>query len=373
MNLTSNRRNFLRFLAASPLFSRAFAQTPTDPKDILEVMDLEPIAHSKLPPAHWGYMSSGVDDDLTLKANLAAFKRIQLKPRRLVDVSSVDTRVQVFGATWESPIYLSAVGGHQMFHPDGELATARAARAKKTTQMLSTQASIGVEDVAKALGTAPWYQLYIPARWDQTEKLIRRVEAAGCTVVAWTIDGLGGRNLETSARLARTDTRACASCHEGRVKPMLQGIEGGLNPRNATWEWVDRLKKMTKMKLVLKGLDGREDAKLAVEHGVDGIVVSNHGGRATETLRPTIECLPEVVDAVGGRIPVFVDGGFRRGTDIYKALALGARAIGLGRAYIYGLTAFGQPGVERVLDILNAELQMTMRQCGAPSISTIKS
>lgn len=370
--MTSNRRNFLRFLAASPLFAPAFAEEPASPKDVLEVMDLEEVAHRKLPPAHWGYMSSGVDDDLTLKANIAAFKRIQLRPRRLVDVAKTDTRVEVFGATWESPMYLSAVGGHRMFHPDGELATARAARAKKTTQMLSTQASIGVEDVAQALGTAPWYQLYIPARWDETEKLIRRVEAAGCPVVAWTIDGLGGRNLETSARLARTDTRNCASCHENRVKPMLRGIESGLNPRGATWEWVDRLKKMTKMKLVLKGLDGREDAKLAVEHGVDGIVVSNHGGRATETLRPTIECLPEVLDAVGGRIPVFVDGGFRRGTDIYKALALGARAVGLGRAYIYGLTAFGQEGVERVLDILNAELQMTMRQCGAPSIGQIR-
>jgi isopentenyl diphosphate isomerase/L-lactate dehydrogenase-like FMN-dependent dehydrogenase len=317
-------------------------------------------------------MSSGVDDDLTLKANLAAFKRIRLKPRKLVNVASVDTRVQVFGSTWESPMYLSAVGGHRMFHPDGELATARAARSRKTTQMLSTQASIGVEDVAQALGAPPWYQLYIPQRWDQTEKLIRRVEEAGCPVVAWTIDGLGGRNIETSNRLARTDTRNCASCHENRVKPMLVGIEGGLNPSSATWEWVDRLKKMTRMKVVLKGLDNGADAKLAVEHGVDGIVVSNHGGRATETLRASVECLPEVIEAVGGRIPVFVDGGIRRGTDIYKALALGARAVGLGRAYIYGLTAFGQEGIERVLDILNAELQMTMRQCGAPSIGQIK-
>src|ERR1041385_3245575 len=137
----ANRRNFLRFLAASPLFSRAFAQNPSTPKEVLEVMDLEPLAHGKLPPAHWGYMSSGVDDDLTLKANLAAFKRIRLKPRKLVNVASVDTRVQVFGSTWESPMYLSAVGGHRMFHPDGELATARAARSRKTTQMLSTQAS----------------------------------------------------------------------------------------------------------------------------------------------------------------------------------------------------------------------------------------
>ena len=371
--MNPHRRNFLRFLAGSPLFASAFGQESklTSAKDVLAVMDLEEVVHRMLPPAHWGYMSSGVDDDLTLKANLAAFKRIQLQPRRLVDVSKVDTRVNVFGDTWESPLYLSAVGGHRMFHPDGELGTARAARAKKTTQMLSTQSSTSVEDVAQALGAPPWYQLYIPARWDQTEKLIRRVEAAGCQVVAWTLDGLAGRNLETSTRLARTDSRNCDSCHANRIKPMLEGIEGGLNPREATWEWVDRLKKLTRMKLVLKGLDGRGDAKLALEHGVDGIVVSNHGGRASETLRPTIECLPEVVDAVGGRIPVFVDGGFRRGSDVFKALALGARAVGLGRAYIYGLTAFGQEGVERVLDILRAELELTMRQCGATAVTNI--
>jgi isopentenyl diphosphate isomerase/L-lactate dehydrogenase-like FMN-dependent dehydrogenase len=153
---------------------------------------------------------------------------------------------------------------------------------------------------------------------------------------------------------------------------MLQGIEGGLNMSAVTWDFVDRLKKLTRMKLVIKGLDTREDAKMALERGADGIVVSNHGGRVMETLRPTIFCLPEVVDAVGGRIPVFVDGGFRRGSDVYKALALGARAVGIGRPYIYGLATFGQEGVERVLDIMNTELAMTMRQCGATSISQMR-
>jgi isopentenyl diphosphate isomerase/L-lactate dehydrogenase-like FMN-dependent dehydrogenase len=152
---------------------------------------------------------------------------------------------------------------------------------------------------------------------------------------------------------------------------MLKGIEGGLNMNGVTWEYMDRLRKLTNMKLVIKGLDTSEDAKMALEHGADGVVVSNHGGRELETLRPTIECLPEVVDAVGGRIPVFVDGGFRRGSDVYKALALGARAVGIGRPYIYGLAVFGQEGVARVLDIMNAELALTMRQCGAPSIAQI--
>jgi len=343
----------------------------TSAKDILAVMDLEEVVHRMLPPAHWGYMASGSDDDLTLKANIGAFKRIQLKPKRLVDVSKTDMRVDVFGAKWENPFYLSAVGGQMMFHPDGEVGTARAARAKQTVQMLSTQASMSVEDVGKALGTPPWYQLYIPAKWDMTEKLVRRVEAAGCPVLVWTVDLLAGRNTETATRQARIDSRDCDSCHAGRIKPMLQGIDGALNPPGATWEWIDRLKKMTRMKVVIKGLDSREDAKRALDHGADGIIVSNHGGRSTETLRPTIECLPEVVDAVGGKIPVFVDGGFRRGTDIYKALALGARAVGLGRAYTYGLTVFGQTGVEQVIDLMKAELDRTMKQCGTPTLASI--
>ena len=152
---------------------------------------------------------------------------------------------------------------------------------------------------------------------------------------------------------------------------MFAGLSGDMNPPGATWSYVDRLKKMTRMKLLLKGIDTAEDAKLAREHGADGVIVSNHGGRATETGRGTIDILPEVVDAVGSQIPVFVDGGFRRGSDVYKALAIGARAVGIGRPYIYGLAAFGQEGVEQVLDIFRTELSLTMRQCGTPSIEQI--
>jgi len=370
----SNRRHFLRFLAGSPLVTRAFAQTPfeiTSPKDVLAITDLKELAHAKLPPAHWGFLASGVDDDLTVQANIEAFRHIGLRPRRLVDVSKIDMRVEIFGVKWDGPIYLSAVGPQGLFHPDGELATARAARAKKTLLMLAQGTSNSVEDVAQALGVPPWYQLYMPARWDATERLIRRVESAGCRVLVWTVDWQGGRNFETSKRLSRTDRSDCASCHASIKSPMLNGIEGGYNMSAVTWEYMDRLKKLTSMKLVIKGLDTREDAKMAVEHGADGVVVSNHGGREVETLCATVDCLPEVVDAVGGRIPVFVDGGFRRGSDVYKALALGARAVGIGRPYIYGLAVFGQDGVERVLDIMNAELALTMRQCGTPSIAQI--
>ena len=382
-----SRRQFLRFLAASPLLT-AQDSTPSaaqaSAKDLLAVMDFEELAHRALPPAHWGYLASGVDDNATRDANMAGYKRIQLRPRRLVDVSKPDLRINLFGTEWESPIFLCPLGGQKMFHPDGEVATARAARSSKSLQILSTQTSASLEDVAQALGRPPWYQLYMPQKWEDAEKLVRRVEAAGCPALAWTIDLLGGRNTETATRLARTDTRNCLSCHvssptgaivraPGRA-PMFDGLSGAaINPPSATWEHVDHLKKLTRMKLLLKGIETREDARLAREHGVDGIIVSNHGGRATEDLRPTIESLPEVVDAAGSQIPVLVDGGIRRGTDAYKALALGARAVGIGRPYVWGLTAFGQEGVERVLEILRAELQRTMQQCGTPTIAQITS
>ena len=379
---TAHRRRFLRFLAASPLFAEAWAQQAwpiiTSAKDAVDVMDFEEAARKVLPPAHWGYMASGVDDDFTQKMNREGFKRFQLRPRRLVDGSKPDLKTEIFGVTWETPIFLCPVGGQRMFHPDGEIAVARAARAKKTTQILSTATSTAVEDVAHALGSPLWYQLYMPNRWEGTEKLVRRVEEAGCPVLAWTVDELQGRNMETAERFRRLDTRDCVSCHAtargGRAPddmPMFKGIPGGMNPATATWDYVDRLKKLTKMKLLLKGLDTREDARLAREHGVDGIIVSNHGGRSTETGRSTIEALGEVVDAAGSQIPVLVDGGFRHGTDVYKALALGARGVGIGRPYVWGLSAFGQEGVERVLDILHAELGLIMRQCGTPTIAQI--
>lgn len=379
IRISSARREFLRFIAGSPLI--AMAQNSPSPvlataKETLSVMDFEPLAHKALPPAHWGYLATGVDDDLTLRMNRDAMAHYQLRARRLVGVTKPDLKTDVFGATWEMPIYVSAVASQKMFHPEGELATARAAKAQKTTQMLSTVTSTALEDVAKALGTAPWYQLYMPVSWEDTEKLINRVEAVGCPVLTWTIDTLGGRNTETGTRFARTDSRNCLACHVThpitgsgiRVKPMFSGLSGKYNPAWADWSYVDQLKKMTKMKLILKGIDTAEDAVLAREQGADGVVVSNHGGRATETGRGTIDILPEVVDAVGSQMPVFVDGGFRRGSDVFKALALGARAIGIGRPYIWGLTAFGQEGVERVLEILRVELTMIMRNCGVASI-----
>jgi 4-hydroxymandelate oxidase len=381
------RRQFLRFLAASPLAAKAWAQNATLPpmtmtsaKDALNVLDFEDMARKVLPPAHWGYLTTGVDDDATLHANREAYKHWQLRPRRLVDGTNVNTTVELLGRNWDSPIFICPVGTQRAFHEDGEVGTARAAKNKKALQILSTMTSIGVEDVGKALGTPPWYQLYLPAKWESTEKLVKRVEDAGCPVLVFTVDLLNGRNTETAERFRRVDTRDCLSCHTSMPggttgstdRAMLKNLpDAAVNPRSANWATVDRLKKLTKMKLFLKGIETAEDASLAREHGVDGIIVSNHGGRATEDGAATIDSLPEVVDAVGRYMPVMVDGGVRRGTDVYKALALGAKAVGIGRPYIYGLASFGQAGVERVIDILNAELQMTMRQCGTTSIKDI--
>src|SRR5687767_4003436 len=273
---TRDRRRFLKFLAGSPLllaphaygaWSQQGPLTAGSATDLIALMDFEEAARRTLSPAHWGYMISGVDDDLTLKRNREGFTRFQLRPRRLVDVSRPDLRVEIFGTTWDTPIFLCPVGGQRMFHRDGELAVARAASAKKTLQILSTATSIPVEEVAKTLTHPLWYQLYMPVTWDGTERLVKRVEAAGCPVLVWTIDLLGGRNLETAERFRRTDSRDCTACHSsargGRAidqLPMLEGIKGGMNPPGATWDYVDRLKKLTPMKLVLKGVETHEDA-----------------------------------------------------------------------------------------------------------------
>jgi 4-hydroxymandelate oxidase len=375
-----DRRKFLRYLAASPLLSAQERDLITDPKQAINVMDFEPVCRQKLPIAHYGYMATGVEDDLTLKANRTGFQRFYLRPRRLRDVSTVDTRVELFGVTWETPIALAPVGNGKAYHPEGEVPTTLAAKSKRALQILSTATNTSVEDVAEMLGRAPWYQLYVTSRFDFTERLVRRVEAAGCPVVAVTVDTQAGRITETFERLRRSDKRDCATCHGPtradfyRRKPMLSNLDPtDLQTQNPalTWSHIERIKKMTKMKILVKGIETSEDTKVAIDSGVDGVIVSNHGGRAGESGRGTIECLPEVVDAASGRIPVVIDGGFRRGSDIFKALALGAKAVCIGRPYIWGVSSFGQAGVERVLDMLRMELELTMKQCGTTSIAEI--
>jgi isopentenyl diphosphate isomerase/L-lactate dehydrogenase-like FMN-dependent dehydrogenase len=396
----ADRRRFLKFLASSPLFAlgasgawSALIETAeaaevdgpnraliASANDALNVFDFELVARQTLPPAHYGYLATGVDDDATLLANRTGFSKIQLRARRLVDVSRIDTSIELFGATWKTPIVLAPVGGQKAFHADGEMASARAAGARGHLLILSTGSTTSVENVTSAWRGPIWYQLYPTDTWRITQALVKRAERAGCPVLVLTVDLPFGRNTETEARFRQSDTRQCASCHQPgwagyfRSKPMFDGLDVtgvSMFAPGLTWEVVRRLRDITKLKLVLKGIETREDAELAVRHGVDGIIVSNHGGRAQEGGRGTIECLPEVVEGVQGKLPVLIDGGFRRGTDIFKALALGARGICIGRPYIWGLSAFGQAGVDKVLSILTRELTLMMRHAGTTSVGKI--
>jgi isopentenyl diphosphate isomerase/L-lactate dehydrogenase-like FMN-dependent dehydrogenase len=399
MDRSSSRRRFLKFLAASPLLAggaREWLETVAEaadgpsgmvarapiasPQEALNLFDFEPVARQTLPRAHFGYIATGVDDDVTLRANREGFSKFQIRPRRLVDVRTIDMSTRLFGATWKTPIVLAPVAAQKAFHPDGEAATARAAGARGHVQILSTATTTPIAEVAASAGRPIWYQLYPTDTWRITQALVKRAEAVGCPVVVLTLDLPAGRNTETQTRLAKEDTRPCASCHQPgwpgyvRRKPMFDGLDMNgvsLFSPALTWEFVRRLKDTTSMKLVLKGIETREDAALCVQHGVDGIIVSNHGGRAEESGRGTIECLPEVVDAAQGKIPVLVDGGFRRGTDVFKALALGASAVCIGRPYAWGLAAFGQPGVDKVLDLLTRELELMMRHAGVVSLAKL--
>src|SRR3954471_17676619 len=304
-----------------------------------------------VPPAHFGYMATGVDDETTLRANRDGFRKFALRPRRLVDVSKIDMRADILGISYDSPIVIAPAGSNRAFHSDAEIAVAKAARAGNHLQILSTVATTSIEDA---------------------------IAARGAPVIVVTRDVRSPAKWETLARLRRTDTRDCGSCHGVNDylsrKPNFAGIEmGGVSGTvvtNLTWESIKRLRDTVKVKLALKGIMTAEDAKLAKEAGIDAVVVSNHGGRVEDGVGATIDVLPEII-AVAGDMPVLVDSGFRRGSDIVKALALGAKAVCIGRPYLWGLGAFGQPGVERVLAILRGETRLAMQQLGAASLKDI--
>ncbi len=407
----ASRRRFLQFLAGSPLLAtggwgaiagevqppvRRFPDplnwAPLDPEDLIKspdeainVFDFEPVCRKNVPPAHFGYMASGIDDEVTLRANREGFLKFQLRPRRLHDVSKVDASVEIFGVKYDSPIGIAPTGGNRAYDPEGELAVSAAAKRGNHLQILSTQASTSIDDANKARGGNVWFQLYASPSWDIAKALVKRAENAGSPVVAVTVDRVAGRNQETFTRLRRQDARVCGDCHEPggpdaatRSKPNFTGIDvaaagvPNLLSANMTWDFVRRLRDATRMKIVLKGILAHEDAKLAADSGVvDAIIVSNHGGRGEDSGRSTIDALPEIVEAVNGRIPVLIDSGFRRGTDVVKALAIGASAVCVGRPYLWGLGAFGEAGVDKVLAILRAETRVAMAQCGLRSIKEI--
>jgi isopentenyl diphosphate isomerase/L-lactate dehydrogenase-like FMN-dependent dehydrogenase len=399
------RRQLIQFLVASPLLaglnpgrlladmvaggsassSAGLAETLlspiTVPGDALDVFDFQRVAEQVLPPAHYGYLATGTDGDETLHANRKAFDKLYLRAMRMVDTASVDTRLELLGRPLSSPIILAPVGSQRAFHADGELATARAARSRDHLQILSNVSTVSIEDVIAARGAPVWSQLYPTSNWSVTEKMIKRAEKAGAPVVVLTVDLHSNSNRVTMQRYIRLDKRDCSLCHDQTRedawldrKPMYAGTgatTAEFDTPGMTWDFVKRLKDSTGMKVVIKGIVTAEDAQSAVQHGVDAVIVSNHGGRAEASGWATLDSLPEVVKAVDGAIPVMVDSGFRRGTDIFKALALGADAVCIGRAYIWALAAFGQPGVEKVLDILRAELAMVMGQMGTPALKDI--
>ncbi|HKW61681.1 MAG TPA: alpha-hydroxy acid oxidase [Candidatus Acidoferrum sp.] len=429
LDRSRTRRKFLKMLGASPLIAgssmlsgglanllhaspnqeRSFLKWLEDlqkrddvssPDQVLNVMDFEPLAQKVVPVAHWGYLATGVDDDATVRINHDAYSRIQIRARRLVDVENVDMSTSLFGTKWSSPIVLSPVSAQKAFHPEGEAGVAKAAGAKGHLMMLSTVATASIEDALAASGKQVWQQLYPTNVWEVTQAIIKRAQAAGSQAIVLTVDLHDGSNRETLFRAQRADKRECAMCHTGTYtsfgrgrtgalsapatsgfagyvarKPMFKGIDVSkvtqLYPMDVNWDFVKRLRDTVTVKLLIKGIVTREDAQVALEHGVDGLVVSNHGGRSEDTLRSTIECLPEVVEGVGGKVPVIVDGGVRRGTDVFKALALGATAVGFGRPHSWGLAAFGPAGVEAVLEIYRRELRTIMRQAGTISVDKI--
>lgn len=388
-----SRRRLLQYLAGSPLLAGtfclpsapAFAAQRLDDKDYIaesaqwavNVFDMENVALRNWNQAHWTYISQGIDDELTLHANRAGYERLHLRARRLIDVSTVNRQTELFGHTLDSPILIAPVGGLGMAHPDGGIEVARGARKTGHKMIMSTASTFGIEEITEARGEPVWYQLYPTNVWEITQGMLRRVEAAGSDVLFLTTD-IPARNQDRMRRFDRSSDD-CSECHiPGTTfadKAMLQGLNapGNIIPSNPAmdWDFVKRLRDSTDMKLVIKGITQAEDARLALRAGVDGIHVSNHGGRAEESGFGTIDSLPEIVDVVRGRIPVIVDGGIRRGTDVFKALALGADAVCVGRPYIWGLGAFGQEGVAKVMQILDSELDIAMKQAGTPTLADI--
>ena len=393
---TTSRRRLLQFLAVSPLLAQAalaeafrpqdpaewaprdLEQLIADPTQALDVFDFEPVMKKNVPPAHFGYMATGADDEITLRANRDGFRKFELRPRRLTDVSKIDMSADILGVTYDSPIVIAPTGSNRAFHADGEIAVAKAARTGNHLQILSSVATTSIEDAIAARGAPVWFQLYTTQRWEIAQALAKRAEAAGAPVIAVTLDVRSQAKWETFVRLRRTDTRDCGSCHGGNDylsrKPNFSGINlggvGGTAVTNITWDTIKRLRDTVKVKLALKGILTHEDARLAAEAGMDAVIVSNHGGRVEDGVSATIDVLPEIVAAAGG-MPVLIDSGFRRGSDIVKALAIGAKAVCIGRPYLWGLGAFGQPGVERVLTILRAETRAAMAQIGAPSLKDL--
>jgi 4-hydroxymandelate oxidase len=378
MNPLAARRNFLRFLAASPLAAlpagllQAYPERalPSSLREVLNIFQLDQVARSKLSPDAYHFIVDAADDGATRQANRDAYTKVQLRPRRLVDVSQVDTSVELFGRRYASPILLAPVGNQQKIHVDGELASARAALRQESLMACSMMTNASIGEIA-AIGGAYWLQLYPSANREFMKKLLNDAATAGCDTVVLTIDGPTRGNHEASRWFALTRDRS-----QSQPRMRLGNFENfkgrrGIGDPSLAWDDLAWFRDNTELNFVLKGIMTHEDARLSRKYGVDGIIVSNHGGRQEGSGRGTLDVLPQIVEELKGRMPVLIDGGIRRGSDVYAALALGADAVCIGRPYLWGLGAFGQGGVDKCLTILRAELMRTMQFAGVTSLADI--
>jgi isopentenyl diphosphate isomerase/L-lactate dehydrogenase-like FMN-dependent dehydrogenase len=336
------------------------------------VGDFERLAEERLDAGAFGYYAGGAGDEQALAGNIAAWRRLRLRPRVLVDVSDVSTGTTVLGTPVSMPLLVAPTAIQRLAHPDGERGMARAAAAAGTVMCLSTLATATPADVAEAAPGAPrWFQLYVFGDRGVTRDLAAQALAHGYGAIVLTVDaprlGRRERDLRTAFRVPEEVTvPSVAATLGGWDGATPLELLGAIDP-SLTWADVEELRGLAPLPLVLKGIQTAEDAVLACEHGVDAIVVSNHGGRQLDAVAPTAELLPEVIDAVAGRIEVYVDGGIRRGSDVVKALALGARAVLAGRAPLWGLACEGEAGARRVLELLRDEVELALALCGCTS------
>jgi isopentenyl diphosphate isomerase/L-lactate dehydrogenase-like FMN-dependent dehydrogenase len=338
----------------------------------LNVWDYERLAAERLGPGAWSYFAGGAEDERTLRWNVEAYARWRLRPRVLCDVSDVSTETTVLGTRVSMPLLVAPVAFQRMAHTEGEAGTARAAAAAGTLMCLSTIATATPADVAAAAPGAPrWFQLYVFKDWKVTEALVQQAVEAGYSAVVLTADTpyLGRREgpLRTGFAIPDDVRVPAVDAARGSLEPFSLVEHFALFSPAVSWRDVERLAEASRLPVVVKGVLTGEDARLACEHGAAAVAVSNHGGRQLDGVPATLEALPEVAEAVDGRVEVYVDGGIRRGTDVVKALALGARAALAGRAVIWGLAVEGEPGALRVLELLHDEIRLALALLGCTS------
>ena len=354
------------------------------PSEPINLYEFEAIAESKIVGAEWDYIAGAATDEITLRRTRNVFDHIALRPRVLTGTDSADLSTTVLGHSISAPFMTSPAGGHGRAHPDGELATARAAAKFGTIMSMSANGSYKLEEVAETVDGPRFYQCYFYRNRETTAEMVHRAEAAGYNGVIMTLDSSWPSKRERNIRNEygkRKRTRANYTpeqVKEAEANAVKAKFDSGLTSRGqndpgATWEDFAWLKTVTDLPLIAKGIMTGEDAGLAADYGVDAMIVSNHGGRNLDTTMSTIETLPEVVEAVGGRAEVYMDGGIRRGADIAKALALGARAVMFGRPIFWGLAYDGEDGLAGVFEILRDELESVMVLSGRPTIGSIDS